>query len=95
MVMVEVQSGVALQAAQHFYLFCNNRINVVFPREILIIKNAQVFYINFRLRTNIFILYIIKPAKFWWIRESLLVRMKNYNLDFLMLRVSLLAVDQI
>ena len=63
---------------------------MVFPREILIIKNAQVFYINFRLRTNIFILYIIKPAKFWLIRESLLVRIKNYNLDFLMLRVGLI-----
>ena len=63
---------------------------MVFPREILINKNAQVFYINFRLRTNIFILYINKPAKFWSIRESLLVRMKNYNLDFLMLRVSLI-----
>ena len=63
---------------------------MVFPREILINKNAQVFYINFRLRKNIFILYINKPAKFWLIRESLLVRMKNYNLDFLMLRVSLI-----
>ena len=63
---------------------------MVFPREILINKNAQVFYINFRLRKNIFILYINKPVKFWLIRESLLVRMKNYNLDFLMFRVSLI-----
>ena len=62
---------------------------MVFPREILIIKNAQIFYINFRLRGNIFILYIIKHAKFWLVSESLLVRMKNCNWDFLMLRVSL------
>ena len=41
-----------------FTSFCDNRINVVFPRKILINENAQIFYINFRLETNIFILFI-------------------------------------
>ena len=76
-VLVEVQSGIALQLAQHFNSFCNNRINMVFPREILIIKNAQVFYVNFRLAMNIFILFINKHAKFWLVRKSLLVGMNN------------------
>ena len=44
--------------------FCINGINVVFPREILINKNAQVFYVDFELKTNIFILFIIKHAQF-------------------------------
>ena len=61
-VLVEVQSGVALQSAQHVH-FCDNRINVVFPRKILINENAQIFYINFRLEMN----------------KWLLVRMKYYK----------------
>ena len=63
-VLVEVQSGVVLQLAQHFTNFCNNGINVIFPREILINKNAQVFYVDFRPESNIFILFIIKNANF-------------------------------
>ena len=35
-ILVEVQSGVALRVANIFANFCNNRINVVFPREILV-----------------------------------------------------------
>ena len=31
-ILVEVQSGVALQLANIFTNFCNNRIDVVFPR---------------------------------------------------------------
>ena len=81
-VLVEVQSGVALQSTQHFTNFCDNRINVVFPRKILINENAQIFYINFRLKTNIFILFVIKHAKFWLISKSLLVRMKYYKVRF-------------
>ena len=42
-VLVEVQSGIVLQLAQQFYKFCNNGINVVFPREILINKNPRYF----------------------------------------------------
>ena len=64
---------------------------MVFPREILINKIAQVFYVDFRLE-NIFIFLIIKHAKFWLVSKSLLVRTKNYKitkLDFLMLRFSL------
>ena len=34
--LVEVQSGVAMQLTNIFTNFCNNGINVVFPREILI-----------------------------------------------------------
>ena len=45
-------------------------------------KNAQVFYVNFRLETNIFILFIIKHAKFWLASKSLLVRMTNYKVGF-------------
>ena len=64
--------------------FCNiNRINVVFPREIRINKNAQVFYVNFRLETNIFILSTIKHVKFWLVSKSLLVRTKNYKVGFI------------
>lgn len=44
--------------------FCINGIILVFPREILINKNAQVFYVDFKLKTNIIILFIIKHAKF-------------------------------
>ena len=65
-----------------FTNFCNNRINVVIQREILINKNALVFYVNFRLETNIFILFISKHAKFWLISKSLLVRIKNYKGGF-------------
>ena len=83
-VLVEVQSGVVLQLAQHFYyFFCNNGINVVFPKEILIHKNAQVFYVDFRLETNRSLLLIIKHAKFWLVSKSLLVRTKNYKVGFL------------
>ena len=32
---------------------------MVFPRKILVNENAQIFYINFRLETNIFILFVI------------------------------------
>ena len=49
---------------------------MVFPREILINKNVQVFYVDFRLETNIFILLISRHAKFWLVSKSLLVRMK-------------------
>ena len=59
-VLVEVQSGVALQLAQHFTNFCNYRINVVFRREILINENTKVFNPVFTLATNIFIFFIIK-----------------------------------
>ena len=78
-VLVEVQSGVSLQSPNIFTNFCANRINVVFPRKILINENAQIFYINFRLETNILILFVIKHAKFWLISKSLLVRMKYYK----------------
>ena len=77
-VLVEVQSGVVLQLAQHFTNFCNNGINVIFPREILINKNAQVFYVDSRIETNIFILFIFKNAKFWLVSRSLFVRTKTY-----------------
>ena len=66
----------------------------MFPREILINKNAQVFHVSFRLETNTFIFFIIKHAKFWLVSESRLVGMKITKLDLLMLRVSLLAVNQ-
>ena len=56
---------------------------MVFPREILINKNAQVFYVNFRLETNIFVPFIIKHAQFWLLSKSLLVRMKNYKVGFI------------
>ena len=65
---------------------------MVFPRKILINKNTQVFYVDFRLEINIFIFLIIKHAKFWLVSKSLLVRTKNYKitkLDFLMLRFRL------
>ena len=52
---------------------------MVFPREMLINKNAKVFSVNFRLETNIFILFIIKHAKFWLVSKSPLVRIKNYK----------------
>ena len=55
---------------------------MVFPREILVNKNAQVFDVKFRLETNIFILFIIKHAKFWLASKSLLVRMTNYKVGF-------------
>ena len=55
---------------------------MVFPREILINKNAQVFYVNFRLKMNIFILFMIKHAKFCLVSKLLLVRMKNYKIGF-------------
>ena len=45
-------------------IFVTEYINVVLPREILIITNAQVFYVNLRLETTIFILFIIKHAQF-------------------------------
>ena len=67
---------------------------MVFPRKILINENAQIFYINFRLEMNIFILFVIKHAKFWLISKSLLIRMKYYKVGFI-LRVSLLAVSQL
>ena len=55
------------------------------PREILINKKAQVFYEDFRLESNLFIFFsfIIKQAKFWLVRKSLLVRMKYYKVGFL------------
>ena len=81
-VLVEVQSGVALQSAQHFANFCDDRINVVFPRKMLINENAQIFYINFRLEANIFTLFIIKHVKFWLISKSFLVRTKYYKVRF-------------
>ena len=49
---------------------------MVFPREILLNKNAQVFYVDLRLETNILIFFIIKHAKFWLVSKSFLVRMK-------------------
>ena len=55
---------------------------MAFPREILINKYAQAFYVNFRLETNLFILFIIKHAKFWLVSKSLLVWMKNYEVEF-------------
>ena len=48
---------------------------MVFPKEILINKNTQVFDVSFRLETNTFIFFIIKRAQFWLVRESLLVGM--------------------
>ena len=68
---------------------------MVFPGEILINKNAQVLYANFRLETYIFIIFIIKHAKFWFVSKSLLVKMKITELDFLVLRGSLLAVNKL
>ena len=56
---------------------------MVFPRETLINKNTQEFYADFRLETNIFILLIIKHAKFWLVSKSLFVRTKNYKVRFL------------
>ena len=56
---------------------------MVFLREILINKDAQVFYVDFRLETNVFILLIIKHAKFGLVSKSLLVRTKNYKVGFL------------
>ena len=56
---------------------------MVFPREILVNKDAQVFYVNFRLETNVFILLIVKHAKFWLVSKSLLVRTKDYKVGFL------------
>ena len=41
-----------------------------FPREILLNKNAQVFYVDFRLETNIFILSY-QTCKFWLVSKSL------------------------
>ena len=64
--MVEVQNGVALQAAQHFYLFCNNRINVVFPREILIIKTPQVLYIKLDWRGTYLFFTLSNMQSFGW-----------------------------
>ena len=97
--LVEVQSGVAMQLTNIFTNFCNNGINVVFPREILINKNAQVFYKDFRLKTNIIILFIIKHAMSWLVSKSLLVWMRTQRVDFLMLKqmlkVSLLALNQL
>ena len=58
---------------------------MVYPREILINKNVQVFYGNFRLEANIYILFIIKHGKFWLGSKLLLVRMKITKLDFLTL----------
>ena len=81
--LVEVQRGVRSFAISPTVLVIFVTINVVFPREILINKNAQVFYVNFRLETNIFILFIIKHAKFWLVSKSLLVRMKNYKVGFI------------
>ena len=69
---------------------------MVFPRKILINENAQIFYINLRLETNMFILFIIKHEKFWLISKSLLVRIKYYEVGFFFIvRVSLLAVSQL
>ena len=82
-ILVEVQSGVRSFAISPTVLVIFVTINVVFPREILINKNAQVFYVNFRLETNIFSLFIIKHAKFWLVSKSLLVRMKNYKVGFI------------
>ena len=82
-ILVEVQSGVRSFAISPTVLVIFVTINVVFPREILINKNAQVFYVNFRLETNIFILFIIKHAKFWLVSKSLLVRIKNYKVGFI------------
>ena len=42
---------------------------MVYPREILINKNVQVFYGNFRLEANIYILFIIKHGKFWLVLD--------------------------
>ena len=55
---------------------------MVYPREILINKNVQVFYGNFRLEANIYILFIIKHGKFCLGSKLLLVRMKNYKVGF-------------
>ena len=60
---------------------------MVFPRKILINRTAQVFYVDFRLETNIFILLIIKHVKVWLVSKWLLVRMKNYNVGFLSVNV--------
>ena len=61
---------------------------MVFLREILINKNAQVFNVDITLETNIFLFFIIKHAKFSLVSKSLLVRMKNYEV------ISLLAVNK-
>ena len=70
---------------------------MIFPREILINKNAQVFNVSFRLETNTFIVFIIKHVQFWLVSKSLLVGMKNYevgfiNVESLLLRVSLVKM---
>ena len=85
-ILVEVQSGVRSFAISQTVLIIFVTISVVFPREILINKNAQVFYVvyvNFRLEMNIFILFIIKHAKFWLVSKSLLVRIENYKVGFI------------
>ena len=79
-ILVEVQSGVRSFAISQTVLIIFVTISVVFPREILINKNAQVF---FRLETNIFILFIIKHAMFWLVSKSLWVRMKKYKVGFI------------
>ena len=56
---------------------------MVFPREILINKNTQVFDVSFRLETNAFIFFIIKHVQFWLVSESLLGEMKNYEVGFI------------
>ena len=55
-------SVVLVEQLNIFTNFCNNRIDVVFPREILINKSAQVLYANFRIETNILFIFIIKHA---------------------------------
>ena len=72
-VLVKVQSGISLQVKPNIFTnFCNDRINWVFPKEILINKNAHagIFYVNFRLEMNIFNPFIIKYVKFWLILAS-------------------------
>ena len=56
---------------------------MVFLREILINKNAQVFNVDITLETNIFLFFIINHAKFSLVSKSLLVRMKNYEVGFI------------
>ena len=56
---------------------------MVFLREILINKNAQVFNVDITLETNIFLFFINKHAKFSLVSKSLLVRMKNYEVGFI------------
>ena len=69
---------------------------MVFPREILINKNTRVFDVSFRLETNTFLFFfyyrtctVLVGKRVAFERDEKLTK-----LELLMLRVSLLAVNQ-